>query len=41
MLFAGLLQCSAKLATQHGDSLALIAYWKDSMGTYHETKKVW
>ena len=40
MLFSGVLLCSSKHATQHGDGLALISYWKNSLGTYHETSKV-
>ena len=40
MLFSGILQCAQKLATQHGDCLALISFWKASMGVYHENGKV-
>ena len=40
MLFSGVIQCAQKLATQHGACLALIAFWKISMGIYHENGKV-
>ena len=40
MLFSGVIQCAQKLATQHGACLALTAFWKNSMGVYHENGKV-
>ena len=40
MLFSGVVQCAQKLATQHGACQALLAFWKQAMGSYHEAKKV-
>ena len=40
MLFSGILILSSKLATQYGDGEALISFWKNSQGTYHQAKKV-
>ena len=40
MVFYGVVQCAQKLATQHGACMALVAFWKHAMGTYHLTKKV-
>ena len=40
MLFSGILQMAQKLATQHGDCLALVSFWKNSIGSYHENGKV-
>ena len=40
MLFSGVLQITQKVATQHGACQALTAFWKNSMGTYHENGKV-
>ena len=40
MLFSGILLGSSKLATQYGDGLALIAYWKNSIRIYHKNGKV-
>ena len=40
MLFSGVLQMAQKLATQHGDCLALVSFWKNSIGSYHENGKV-
>ena len=40
MLFSGVLQMAQKAATQHGACLALTAFWKNSMGSYHENGKV-
>ena len=40
MLFSGVIQLAQKLATQHGACQALTAFWKHSMGNYHENGKV-
>ena len=40
MLYSGVLQLAQKAATQHGACLTLTAFWKNSMGTYHENGKV-
>ena len=40
MLNSGVLQLAQKAATQHGACLALIAFWKNSMGSYHENGKI-
>ena len=40
MLFSGVTQLAQKLATQHGACLALTAFWKNSIGAYHENGKV-
>ena len=40
MLFSGVVQCAQKAATQHGACQALIAFWKNSMGLYHENGKI-
>ena len=40
MLFSGVVQCAQKVATQHGACQALVAFWKNSMGLYHENGKV-
>ena len=39
MLFSGVVQLAQKLATQHGACLALTAFWKNSIGAYHENGK--
>ena len=40
MLYSGVLLGSSKLATQHGDGLSLISFWKNSIGPYHTNRKV-
>ena len=40
MLFSGVLQMAQKVATQHGDCLALVSFWRNSIGSYHENGKV-
>ena len=40
MLFSGVIQLAQKEATQHGACQALISFWKNSLGTYHENGKV-
>ena len=40
MLYSGILQMAQKAATQHGACLALTAFWKNSMGSYHENGKI-
>ena len=40
MMFSGVLQCAQKVSTQHGACRALVSFWKNSMGTYDELKKV-
>ena len=40
MLFSGVIQLAQKLATQHGACLALVAFWKNSLGNYHDNGKV-
>ena len=40
MLYSGIIQLAQKLATQHGACEALIAFWKNSMGAYHDNGKV-
>ena len=39
MVFYGILQMAQKLATQHGACLALVAFWKNSVVSYHENGK--
>ena len=41
MLSSGIVQLAQKAATQFGDCLALVGFWKNSMITYHENKKVY
>ena len=40
MIFSGVIQLAQKAATQHGACSALVSFWKNSMGSYHEMKKV-
>ena len=40
MVLRGVVQCAQKVATQFGDGLALVSFWKNSMGDYHHSKKV-
>ena len=40
LLFRGVLQCAQKVATQFGDCVALISFWKNSLNDYHDAKKV-
>ena len=39
MLTSGLIQFSQKCATQFGDGEALIGFWKNSLSSYHDSKK--